>query len=295
MLNAEHWWYCILAEFECFCFSLVCSELFNHYFIEYHFLTSSCYIVVDFSKNLSSPLSANKADEAARKKREKAALLAAEEDAAGSGKTVKSVYGAASNKQKKVNKKNDGLSLLEEALVGDAEKKAKDKKKMERIKKERETQMAAERERKAKEEQEKKDPLLANTDAMIGMDGPIEGNERAVAVGRAANVASMGDVQASGLDSAISAFSIGNGGDDRHPEKRMKAAYKAFEEKMMPEVKQQYPGLKRQQYLDKIFALWKKSPENPMNQQGLGEWYLEMCGWILPMLFISTRSRLWNF
>jgi hypothetical protein len=46
----------------------------------------------------------------------------------------------------------------------------------------------------------------------------------------------------------------------------MKAAYKAYEEKMMPEMKQTYPGLKRQQYLDKIFASWKKSPENPMNQ-----------------------------
>ncbi|KAL3803164.1 hypothetical protein HJC23_003439 [Cyclotella cryptica] len=207
---------------------------------------------------------AAKADEAARKKREKAALLAAEEEAMGSGKTIKSKFGAASNK-KAGGKKKDDLSLLEDALVSDAEKKNKEKKRLERIKKEREAQLALEREQKQKEEQAKRDPLLANTDAMIGMDGPDDEGV-GVAVGRKANVASMEDVQASGLDAAISALSVG-GGDDRHPEKRMKAAYKAYEEKMMPEMKAQYPGLKRQQYLDKIFALWKKSPENPLNQQ----------------------------
>lgn len=211
----------------------------------------------------------NKADEAARKRREKAALLAAEEEAAGSGKAIKSKFGAASKKKGGKKKKND-LSLLEDALVGDAEKKTKEKKKMERIKRERDAAAAAERERNAKEELAKKDPLLANTDAMIGM---VDGNDGggggpAIAVGRAANVASMADLQASGLDSALSAMSVGGGGGDEiHPEKRRKAAYKAYEEKMMPEMKQQYPGLKRQQYLDKIFALWKKSPENPMNQQ----------------------------
>ena len=181
----------------------------------------------------------------------------------GSGKAVKSKFGAASKKGAK--KKND-LSMLEDALIGDAEKKSKEKKRLERIKKEREAQQAAEREKKMKEEQVKRDPLLANTDAMIGLDGPDEDGGDAMAVGRKANVAGMEDIQASGLDSALSKLSVGGGGDDRHPEKRMKAAYKAYEEKMMPEMKEQYPGLKRQQYLDKIFALWKKSPENPMNQ-----------------------------
>lgn len=182
----------------------------------------------------------------------------------GSGKTIKSKFGAATKKGGK--KKND-LSLLEDALVSDAEKKSKEKKRLERIKKEREAQQAIEREMKQKEEQANKDPLLANTDAMIGMDGPDEEGGGAIAVGRKANVAGMEDIHASGLDSALSKLSVGGGGDDRHPEKRMKAAYKAYEEKMMPEMKEQYPGLKRQQYLDKIFALWKKSPENPLNQQ----------------------------
>ena len=88
------------------------------------------------------------------------------------------------------------------------------------------------------------------------------------AVGRAANVASMSNLHATGLDSALSALSVGGGGAaDEHPEKRRKAAYKAYEERMLVELKSTMPGLKRQQYLDKIFQSWKKSPENPMNQQ----------------------------
>lgn len=176
---------------------------------------------------------------------------------------MKSKFGAASTKKK--GKKND-LALLEDALVGDAEKKTKEKKKLEKIKRDKEAKEATERQLKEKEEQAKRDPLLANTEAMIGLidddnDGPTDGQIS----GRQANKASMEDMQGTGLDSALNAMSV-SGGDDRHPEKRMKAAYKAYEEKMMPEMKQTYPGLKRQQYLDKIFASWKKSPENPMNQ-----------------------------
>jgi len=215
---------------------------------------------------------AHKADEAARKRREKAELLAADEEAAGAGKIIKPKAGAASKKKGggKKKKKND-LSMLEDSLIGDAEKKTKEKKRSERIKREREAKAAAERERKANEDRLKKDPLLANTDAMLGMEGADEeggaGAGGPMAVGRAANVASMANLQASGLDSALSAMSVAGGDvDERHPEKRRKAAYKAYEEKMMPEMKEQYPGMKRQQYLDKIFTLWKKSPENPMNQ-----------------------------
>lgn len=207
---------------------------------------------------------AAKDDEAARKKHEKAALLAEEEANSGSGKVVKSKFGAAT-KKKGGGKKND-LALLEDALVGDAEKKTKEKKRLEKIKREKEAKEAMERQRKAKEEQATKDPLLANTEAMIGLiDDDTDGPTDRQVSGRHANKASMEDIQGSGVDSALNAMSV-NGGDDRHPEKRMKAAYKAYEEKMMPEMKQTYPGLKRQQYLDKIFTSWKKSPENPMNQ-----------------------------
>ena len=209
---------------------------------------------------------AAKADEAARKKREKEALLAAEDAALGPGGKIKSKFGAATKKGG--SKKKDDFSLLEDALIGDAEKKAKEKKRLERLKKEREAMASIEAERKAKELQANKDPLLANTEAMLGIMSDGDDTDLGGPSLASRNVATMSDVHGTGVDAALSAMSLGGGGKaDEHPEKRMKAAYKAYEEKMLPEMKIQYPGLKRQQYLDKIFTSWKKSPENPMNQE----------------------------
>jgi hypothetical protein len=36
---------------------------------------------------------------------------------------------------------------------------------------------------------------------------------------------------------------------------------------MLPQIKQDFPGLKLSQYKQKLFDLWKKSPENPLNQE----------------------------
>ena len=30
-------------------------------------------------------------------------------------------------------------------------------------------------------------------------------------------------------------------------------------------MKEDYPGLRREQYMERIFVLWRKSPENPVN------------------------------
>ncbi|CAM8987292.1 unnamed protein product [Rhodiola kirilowii] len=53
---------------------------------------------------------------------------------------------------------------------------------------------------------------------------------------------------------------------DRHPEKRLKASFKAFEEAELPRLKEEKPGLTHNQYKDMIWKLWKKSPDNPLNQ-----------------------------
>lgn len=200
--------------------------------------------------------SAEKADEAARKRAEKAALLAEEEESMSSSKPKAAKI---NSKSKKGKKKND-LTLLEDLLVGNAEKKAKESRKAQRVKKEREERLRLERQKKKAEEARLSgvvvsDPLLANTNSMIG--GSLEGN------GTLNKTLAKGEVDATGLDAALNAMSISK--NDEHPEKRMKALHKAFEERMMPEMKEDYPGLKRSQYLEKIFALWKKSPENPMN------------------------------
>ncbi|KAA8546146.1 hypothetical protein F0562_020960 [Nyssa sinensis] len=53
---------------------------------------------------------------------------------------------------------------------------------------------------------------------------------------------------------------------DRHPERRLKASFKAFEETELPRLKEEKPGLTHTQYKDMIWKLWKKSPDNPLNQ-----------------------------
>ena len=82
-------------------------------------------------------------------------------------------------------------------------------------------------------------------------------------VGRAANKALDEEHGASGIDGALDAMNISVGGQATSS----KALFKAYEERMMSQMKEDFPGLKLSQYKDKIFQKWKKSPENPANQQ----------------------------
>ena len=54
---------------------------------------------------------------------------------------------------------------------------------------------------------------------------------------------------------------------DRHPEKRMKAAYAAFEEENLPRLKEENPNLRLSQLKQLLRKDWMKSPSNPMNQR----------------------------
>lgn len=58
-----------------------------------------------------------------------------------------------------------------------------------------------------------------------------------------------------------------DGGADKHPEKRLKAAYKAFETANMARVKAENPGMRLSQWKQLLWREWAKSPENPMNQR----------------------------
>lgn len=83
-----------------------------------------------------------------------------------------------------------------------------------------------------------------------------------------------GALNASGIDNAIDALSLTGGsgaGDkvDRHPERRFKAAYAAYEEKRLEELKDE-KGLRRQQKIDMVRKEFEKHPDNPFNQQLAG-------------------------
>ena len=53
---------------------------------------------------------------------------------------------------------------------------------------------------------------------------------------------------------------------DKHPEKRMKAAYAAFEEVNLPRLKEENPNLRMSQLKQLLRKEWMKSSSNPMNQ-----------------------------
>ena len=202
---------------------------------------------------------AAKNDEAARKRREKAELLAAEELALNTGTTATAKKAELTAKKKKANQKRNDLALLEDALVSAADKKAKKKKAAELLaQREQQEQRAA---AKKKEPEQFMDPLLANTEQMIGasLDDDV------VYDGRRANQARMEETAGSGLEAALESLNVSVG-----PKLvSAKALYAAFEERMLPQVKADHPGLRLSQYKEKVWVLWKKAPENPANQQQL--------------------------
>lgn len=53
---------------------------------------------------------------------------------------------------------------------------------------------------------------------------------------------------------------------DKHPERRLKAAYSAFEEAHLPIYKNENPNLRLSQLKQMIRKDWNKSPENPLNR-----------------------------
>lgn len=80
-------------------------------------------------------------------------------------------------------------------------------------------------------------------------------------------------INASGIDNALDALSLTGGAAndmklDRHPERRKAAAYKVYEERRLPEIKTEHPGLRRNQQIEVIKKEFEKSEENPFNQQG---------------------------
>lgn len=80
------------------------------------------------------------------------------------------------------------------------------------------------------------------------------------------HVAQGESVEARSVSDAISLLSVGEE-LDRHPERRMKAAYTKYEDDNFPRLKREYPNLRMSQLRQMLKKEWVKSPENPMNQR----------------------------
>lgn len=75
-------------------------------------------------------------------------------------------------------------------------------------------------------------------------------------------------LNATGIESALDALELTSGTKaevDRHPERRFKAAYAAYETERLEEMKDE-KGLRRQQKIDQIRKEFEKHPRNPFNQ-----------------------------
>ena len=61
--------------------------------------------------------------------------------------------------------------------------------------------------------------------------------------------------------------SVGEPAMEKHPEKRIKAAFATYEEKNLPILKAENPNMRLSQLKQMLKKDWMKSPENPMNQR----------------------------
>ena len=76
-------------------------------------------------------------------------------------------------------------------------------------------------------------------------------------------------LNASGIDNALDALSLtekDNNKIEKHPERRYKAAYAAFSARRLPEIEEEYPGLRGNQRNALCKKEFEKSEENPYNQ-----------------------------
>lgn len=78
-------------------------------------------------------------------------------------------------------------------------------------------------------------------------------------------------LNATGIDNALDALSLTVGGDDnkidKHPERRFKAAYAAFEERRLREMEEtgEGQGLRMNQRKERLRKEFERSEENPFN------------------------------
>ncbi|XP_029355567.1 coiled-coil domain-containing protein 124 [Echeneis naucrates] len=76
-----------------------------------------------------------------------------------------------------------------------------------------------------------------------------------------------GTVEARTIEDAIAVLSTGPEDLERHPERRMKAAFLAYEEANMPRLKKENPNMRMSQLKQQLKKEWMKAPENPLNQR----------------------------
>ncbi|KAG9187467.1 DUF1014-domain-containing protein [Alternaria panax] len=188
----------------------------------------------------------------------------AKKGAAGGGETSKKAQGQARKADAAASKQAAKNQQAEKAEAEEWNKGAKSNAKAE---------AAAEKAAEAARKKAEKEALLREEEASLpskpkGKNPKAEKKPRGIDSALGSFDAKPGALNATGIDNALDALDItGNSQDkvDRHPERRFKAAYAAFEERRLDEMKDE-KGLRRQQKIDQIRKEFEKHPDNPFNQ-----------------------------
>ncbi|XP_055514295.1 coiled-coil domain-containing protein 124-like [Leucoraja erinacea] len=93
---------------------------------------------------------------------------------------------------------------------------------------------------------------------MSHLEVPLEENVNRILL-------SEDDIDARTVEDAIAALSTGES-VDHHPERRLRAAYAAFEEANLGRLKNENPNMRLSQLKQMLKKEWMKSPDNPLNQ-----------------------------
>eukprot|EP01113_Clastostelium_recurvatum_P047496 TRINITY_DN8483_c0_g1_i1.p3 TRINITY_DN8483_c0_g1~~TRINITY_DN8483_c0_g1_i1.p3 ORF type:complete len:158 (-),score=65.58 TRINITY_DN8483_c0_g1_i1:40-513(-) len=113
---------------------------------------------------------------------------------------------------------------------------------------------------------EEEDAIPENTNRLLAEEAEAE--------------ASGAALHARGIDEAVSKMSLASSSssssssssaDDKHPEKRLKAAFSQYEERELPLLRADNPGLKLSQVKEILWKQWQKSPENPLVQAAMAQ------------------------
>lgn len=60
--------------------------------------------------------------------------------------------------------------------------------------------------------------------------------------------------------------------EDKHPEKRVAAAWERYKESRLETLKSEHPGLKLSQYNERLWKEFSRSPDNPLNNPSNKAW-----------------------
>eukprot|EP01117_Protostelium_nocturnum_P001944 TRINITY_DN12606_c0_g1_i1.p1 TRINITY_DN12606_c0_g1~~TRINITY_DN12606_c0_g1_i1.p1 ORF type:complete len:248 (-),score=126.93 TRINITY_DN12606_c0_g1_i1:260-931(-) len=126
-------------------------------------------------------------------------------------------------------------------------------------------QLAKEKELRAKEKAERTAEIQKKKQEKLEEDGKLEIEPNINHILREEREKHENFEEGRTVEDAIAGLAVDEN-QDRHPEKRLKAAFTSYEARNLPLLKEENPYLKKSQLQELLWKQWQKAPENPLNQ-----------------------------